>query len=545
MAQWLNDWLAAASLAELTLAFLAENLILLAGVVGAGWGLTALFSHRRVAFVPGPVTFSDGAMALVNVALNYTLVWDRLFGTVRPDYAESFGRSRIGRNVEPCASRGAPRQALHNRRGLIMKKLGLLSLFILALNLCSSLDVLQVAGSTFPLDKGESLALVGARIYTSPSEKPLINGTVLLRDGRIVAVGGRGEIKIQPRTRVIDCTGLTLTAGFWNSHVHFTEIKWENAASLPSQQLTKQLQEMLTRYGFTTVFDTGSYWEITKALRQRIESGAVEGPRIFSTGEILFPKRGAPPPELLKASGTIARTMPEVENAQQAVELVRQKLDSGVDAIKIYAQTFWDPNLKMPLEVIKAITIEAHSHARLVFVHPSNSYGLEAAIDSGADILVHTTPQTAQWDEALIAKMKRGGIALVPTLKLWRIEGERGGARPDAVQRFLDRGVYQLRAYFQAGGQILFGTDVGYITDYDPTEEYQQMERAGMRFQDILASLTTSPAGRFGASGRTGRIAPGMDADIVLLAGDPANDIKALSNVRYTIRKGKIIYQAK
>lgn len=136
-------------------------------------------------------------------------------------------------------------------------------------------------------------------------------------------------------------------------------------------------------------------------------------------------------------------------------------------------------------------------------------------------------------------------MALIPTLKLWRIEVQKGGGPPAAAQGFQDRGVSQLRAYFQAGGQILFGTDIGYITDYDPTEEYQQMERAGMRFQDILASLTTSPAERFGESKRTGRIAPDMDADIVLLADDPANDIKALSNVRYTLRQGKIIYQIK
>ena len=80
----------------------------------------------------------------------------------------------------------------------------------------------------------------------------------------------------------------------------------------------------------------------------------------------------------------------------------------------------------------------------------------------------------------------------------------------------------QLRAYFLAGGRILFGTDVGYITDYDPTEEYEQMNRAGMRFQDILATLTTAPTERFGVSDRTGTVAVGMDADLVLLALKPS-----------------------
>jgi hypothetical protein len=59
---------------------------------------------------------------------------------------------------------------------------------------------------------------------------------------------------------VLDCSGLTITAGFWNSHVHFFERKWANAATIPAPELTRQLQEMLTRYGFTSVFDLGSMW---------------------------------------------------------------------------------------------------------------------------------------------------------------------------------------------------------------------------------------------------------------------------------------------
>lgn len=70
------------------------------------------------------------------------------------------------------------------------------------------------------------------------------------------------------------------------------------------------------------------------------------------------------------------------------------------------------------------------------------------------------------------------------------------------------------------------------------------MMQAGMDFRQILASLTTAPAKRFGTSGKTGKSARGMDADIVLLAGDPATDVKNFSNVKYTIRQGKIIYQS-
>ena len=100
----------------------------------------------------------------------------------------------------------------------------------------------------------------------------------------------------------------------------------------------------------------------------------------------------------------------------------------------------------------------------------------------------------------------------------------------------------QLRAFSEAGGQILFGTDAGYIEQFDTSEEFVWMSRAGLSFRQILASLTTNPAERFGYATHSGRIAKGMDADLVVLRGDPAQDVTAFSKVRYTIRRGKIIH---
>jgi imidazolonepropionase-like amidohydrolase len=91
-------------------------------------------------------------------------------------------------------------------------------------------------------------------------------------------------------------------------------------------------------------------------------------------------------------------------------------------------------------------------------------------------------------------------------------------------------------------GAIMFGTDVGYMGDYDPADEYALMAEAGMTTSDILASLTTTPAERFGASSRVGRLAPGLAADIVVLGADPSRDVRAFADVRYTIRDGRVIY---
>ena len=175
------------------------------------------------------------------------------------------------------------------------------NILVLLLGVVHNVFILTATSQPLSRGKNNNLSLTGAKIYPSPSEKPIDKGVVLIRNGKIVALGETGKIKIPGNAVSIDCTGLTLMAGFWNSHVHFIEPKWENAASMSSSQLTQQLQDMLTKYGFTTVFDTGSSWEITKTIRERIESGVVKGPMIFSTGAILFSKGGLPPGNLLKA----------------------------------------------------------------------------------------------------------------------------------------------------------------------------------------------------------------------------------------------------
>lgn len=385
------------------------------------------------------------------------------------------------------------------------------------------------------------LALVGARIYPAPEASVIAHGVVLVKDGKITEVGEKGRVKIPRGSTVIDCSGLTLTAGFWNSHVHFTAPGWENAAHLPPDKLTRSLQSMLTAYGFTNAFDTGSLLENTKAVSQRVEAGEIEGPKIFSTGPGLVPKDGTP--FYLKPA-----VLPEALTPEQAASLVRGKVKGGADAIKIFTgptPVEGGPTLTMPLALVKAITGEAHRHGKPVFAHPEDDAGVNVAVDGGVDILAHTAPSGSPWNESQISRMKQARVALIPTLSLFTRLGRLRGMPPARLEKFISTPLQQLRAYSLAGGQILFGTDVGFIEDYDPTEEYLLMARAGLSFRQILASLTTAPAKAFGAQNRTGRIAPGMDADIVVLAGDPETDIKTLSNVKYTLRRGRIIYQSR
>jgi imidazolonepropionase-like amidohydrolase len=134
-------------------------------------------------------------------------------------------------------------------------------------------------------------------------------------------------------------------------------------------------------------------------------------------------------------------------------------------------------------------------------------------------------------------------MALVPTLKLWKYELERAGLPADAVASRIRVAQEQVRSFSAAGGQLLFGTDVGYMRDFDPGDEYRFLAEAGLSFRAILAMLTTAPAERFGAAERTGRLEPGLDADLVALDGDPEADPAAWTRVRFALRRGAPIYE--
>jgi imidazolonepropionase-like amidohydrolase len=298
---------------------------------------------------------------------------------------------------------------------------------------------------------------------------------------------------------------------------------------------------MLTRFGFTSVFDTGSMWENTRQIRDRIESGEISGPRIRSTGEILNPKGAVPPDLVFDVIGAMRIKLPEIADADEARAASKMLLDAGADGIKVYAQTWAPPIVVLPEGAIRAAVDEAHARQKLVFAHPSNRDGLLNAVRAGVDILVHTSPQSGPWDETVLTAMKKAGVTLIPTLKLWKYELRHD--RTSARERFAGVAVGQLRAWNASGGVVLFGTDVGYMNDYDPTEEFVLMADAGMTFHQILTSLTTAPAQRFGVSNR-GRIASGFAADLTVLIGNPAADIRAFGAVAYSIRDGKVIFRA-
>jgi imidazolonepropionase-like amidohydrolase len=387
-------------------------------------------------------------------------------------------------------------------------------------------------GETCATANAQTVALTGGTVYASPEAAPLADAVIIATNGVITAIGSRSEVRIPADIRVIDCSGKTIVAGFWNSHVHFTEPVWLNAGHAPAATLEAHMQEMLTRWGFTSVWDLGSYPVDSLALRRRVNAGEVPGPNIFFAGN-MFPKGGHPvyvPREV---------PLPEVATPEEAAKLSRDYLAMGLDGIKLFTGAFMGdkPVVNMEPAVAKAAVDVAHGQGKPVFAHPQNKAGVDTVIEAGVDVLAHTAPSQSGYTPEQLARFKSQNTALIPTLSLFTTVV----LDPGVTARIVAVAVGQLKQFSENGGVILFGTDIGFIKLYDTSAEFDLMHRA-LSERQVLASLTTNPATYFKAA-RKGRVENGFDADLVVLDGDPIADVHNLAKVAYTIRAGQVIYR--
>ena len=388
---------------------------------------------------------------------------------------------------------------------------------------------------------GETWVLEHARVVSSAAAAPIEDGALVVRDGRIAAVGPSGSVRVPAGARRVDGRGGTVLPGFWNVHVHFTEERFARAADRPAQELSGACRDMLTSHGFTTVVDLGSFPENTVALRRRAPS--LDCPRILTTGLSMYPVGGVPIYVRTALGDAAADGLPQPATAAKAAGLVQQDVRLGARGVKLFIGT-WLGGRKtglMDLAVVRGAAAEAHRQGLVVFAHPGSAEGVVHAVDGGVDVLAHTAPDAGPWTSELLGRMHARHMALAPTLSLWRVEMDRAGAPTELRERFIRTGGEQLRAFAAGGAEILFGTDVGYIPEQDADEEVGRMAAAGMDWRAVLASLTSAPARRM-KDGRPGTLAVGAPADLVLVEGDPGAEIRALTHVRATWVAGKSVF---
>jgi imidazolonepropionase-like amidohydrolase len=385
------------------------------------------------------------------------------------------------------------------------------------------------------LAKG-TVAIQHARIYVSPTDPPIEDGTVIVRDGLISAVGT--HVAVPPDAQIVPCDQCVVMAGFWNTHVHFTEPKWNMAQWKSAATLNPPLADMFLSRGFTTVIDLGSNPADTFAIRRRIEKDELTGPYIYTAGTALYPPHGVPFYLRESMPGWMVRLMPQPDTPEQAQRIVRDNLSSGADVTKLFTGSWIERGrvLPMPLNIASAAVKTSHLNGKIVFAHPSNLPGTLVAVNSGVDVLAHVPDDTRGITKDLFATMVRQNMAMSPTLKMFT-------TTVTSDPHYMDPMYEEVRLFHSLGGTLLFGTDVGYMSDYSTEGEFVALGKSGLDWRDVLAMLTTNPAARMGVQDRKGTVTAGKLADLVVLDADPAADLENFSRVKAVLRSGAVVWQ--
>ena len=423
------------------------------------------------------------------------------------------------------------------RRWVLRIFSALLVLFFVACGAFWVLEVYPRRDSHPPLKLARGiLAIQHAKIYVSPSDPPIEDGTVVIRDGLISAVGQ--NVEVPAGATQVPCNHCIVTAGFWNAHVHLTEPKWNTAEWKSAETLNSQLADMFLSRGFTTVIDVGSNPADTFSIRRRIELGELTGPYIYSSGTPLYPPHGVPFYLRETLPPWIMPMLPQPATPDAAQRVVRRNLASGADLTKLFTGSWVQRGhvLPMPLNIAKAAVETTHLNGKLVFAHPSNLAGMRVAIDSGVDVLAHAADETEGVDQALLASAVRKNMAMVPTLKMF-------ASTVTTDPHYMDPICNEVRQFHELGGQLIFGTDVGYMTDYTTDLEFVELGKSGLDWKDVLGMLTSNPAERMGVSKLKGTVTPGKLADLTILSADPADQLTNFSRVQAVVRSGRVVWQ--
>jgi imidazolonepropionase-like amidohydrolase len=381
----------------------------------------------------------------------------------------------------------------------------------------------------------QRLAITGARLYSSPDSQPITDAVILVEGSKIKAVGPASSISIPPSYRLLQLSGATVTAGFWNSHVHLVAPPFLRASAAEDSEVQAELARAFTRWGFTTVFDLASTMEIARSVKARIASRRVLGPRVLSVGDPFYPA-GATPVYARAFYEQFNLPNAEVASPETGADRARRQLRDGADGLKLFTGSIVggeDGVEHMPVNVATAVVRAAHGQGKRVFAHPTDRAGMDVAIRSGVDVLAHSAPLMGRWTKEDAERIADAKMAVVPTLALFADNPH--PATPVAVA------VQQVSMLQRAGGTILFGTDAGFTENFDTRQELSLLSDA-IGWRGVLASLTTNPAAFFGEGASRGRLVAGYRADLVVLKGDPEKDVSALACVTMVLRDGELVY---
>lgn len=405
---------------------------------------------------------------------------------------------------------------------------------------------------------GQNTYLHCGKILDTKNGKVLETKTIVISADKIMAVEDGYIQPSSPDDEVIDLKDKTVMPGFIDMHVHL-EMETNPQEYLEGFTLndadvaynTIDFAQRTLMAGFTTVRDLGGSG-INVSLRNAINSGKVEGPRIFTAEKALATTGGHADPtngvkdELQGDPGPKDGVVNSIDDAKKAV---RQRYKNGADLIKITATggvlsvAKSGQNPQFTLEEIKAICETAKDYGFHVAAHAHGDEGMQRAVLGGVKTIEHGTLMSAETMQLMIEH----DAYLVPTITAGKSVTEKAKIPdyyPDVVvEKALDIGPKIQDTFgkaYKKGVGIAFGTDAGVFLHGENAKEFGYMVEAGMPEMKALQSATTTNAKILNMETEIGQLQPGFIADIIATNDNPVENIKTTENVVFVMKSGKI-----
>lgn len=378
---------------------------------------------------------------------------------------------------------------------------------------------------------------------------------VLIKNNRIESVGEKRTMNVPASARKIELPNTTLLPGFIEGHSHlflhpYNETSWNDQVMNESRaertaRAVNHAQKTLFA-GFTTVRDLGTegadFDDV--GLKAAIDKGIIPGPRmIIATKAIVA--TGSYGPKLNNTEHIIIKGAAEADGIEGMTKEVRDQIGHGADVIKLYADYRWGVNREaMPtftVEEMKQAVAVAASSGRKVVAHASTAAAMKRCVLAGISTIEHGDDGDAE----VFEMMTKNNVALCPTISageaISEYAGWKKGMQPAPARIEAKRKSFQLA--LQKKVTICFGGDVGVFAHGDNVREMEAMVNYGMQPLDVLRSATSVNADVFGYAKNIGRIQSGLIADIVVVDGNPAQNISDARKIRLVMKDGKIILE--